>query len=212
MLFQMECPETLEDEFHDWYDNEHIPERMDVPGFFGATRYEVVGKGPRFLARYNMKDLSALDHPEYVKVKQSPSPRTEKILSSVSLFTRYVTVVFSARQRDDAPAKPEDIPYIMLAGFAVPKDAEKDFDDWYEEEHTDMLLQAKGWWRSVRLKVVSGEPETWTDIAIHEVASLETLNAPERIESRKTPWSQRIRSQPWFLGGQMVIYRKFADF
>ena len=27
------------DEFHDWYDLEHIPERMRVPGFINAERW-----------------------------------------------------------------------------------------------------------------------------------------------------------------------------
>ena len=26
------------DEFHDWYDKEHVPERMAVPGFINAER------------------------------------------------------------------------------------------------------------------------------------------------------------------------------
>src|SRR5438874_9582353 len=30
------CPE---DEFHDWYDLEHIPERLGVPGFINAERW-----------------------------------------------------------------------------------------------------------------------------------------------------------------------------
>src|ERR1700679_2889312 len=28
-----------EDEFHDWYDLEHIPERLRVPGFINAERW-----------------------------------------------------------------------------------------------------------------------------------------------------------------------------
>ena len=30
------CPE---DEFHDWYDLEHVPERLRVPGFLNAQRW-----------------------------------------------------------------------------------------------------------------------------------------------------------------------------
>ncbi|MFQ5913777.1 MAG: hypothetical protein ACE5JS_11395 [Nitrospinota bacterium] len=210
LLSQMECPSSLEAEFHDWYDHEHIPERLRVSGFLSAARYEVDGDGPRFLARYNLEDLGALEHPDYVRIKQSPSERTSRILSSVSLFTRYTARVYSARRREDAPERPEDAPYILLAGFAVPKEAERDLDAWYEEEQTDMLLGAEGWWRCVRLKVVSGEPEPWTDIALHELASLDPLESPKRLESRKTPWSQRIRQQPWFQAGSFIVYRNFS--
>ena len=30
------CPE---DEFHDWYDLEHVPERLRIPGFLNAERW-----------------------------------------------------------------------------------------------------------------------------------------------------------------------------
>jgi hypothetical protein len=144
LLSQMECPASMEAEFHDWYDHEHIPERMAVPGFQSTMRYEVEGDGPRYLARYDLEDLSALEHPDYVKVKANPSKRTEKILSSVSLFTRYVATVFSDRRQDGAPERPEEAPYILIAAFAVPREEEKDFDAWYEEEHTDLLMKAEG--------------------------------------------------------------------
>lgn len=211
LLSQMECSASLEPEFHEWYDDEHIPERMNVPGFLSAARYEVVGEGPRFLARYNLEDLSALEHPDYVKIKQHPSERTDKILSSVSLFTRYLAAVCSVHQRQDAPDRPGDSPYILVVAFNAPQEAREDLANWYEQEHAEMLLKAKGWWRCLRLEVVSGEPEPWTDIAIHELAGPEVLEAPERFESRKTPWSQRLRSQPWFQAGSMIVYRKFAD-
>jgi hypothetical protein len=29
-----------EDEFNDWYDNTHLPDVLETPGFLGATRYE----------------------------------------------------------------------------------------------------------------------------------------------------------------------------
>ena len=33
--------EGREDEFHDWYDNVHIPDVLDVDGITAVTRYEV---------------------------------------------------------------------------------------------------------------------------------------------------------------------------
>ncbi|MFC1861558.1 DUF4286 family protein [Chloroflexota bacterium] len=46
-----------EDEFNDWYDNIHLPDILETPGFIRATRYEidepVEGKG-RFLAAYEI--------------------------------------------------------------------------------------------------------------------------------------------------------------
>jgi len=35
----MDFSAAPEDEFHDWYDLEHIPERLRVPGFLNADRW-----------------------------------------------------------------------------------------------------------------------------------------------------------------------------
>jgi len=48
MLFsQMEPPAGLAEEFHRWYDDEHIPHRLAIPGFQAASRYEVLEGEPR---------------------------------------------------------------------------------------------------------------------------------------------------------------------
>ena len=46
------------DEFDDWYDTEHIPERQRVPGFLSAQRWLAADGSPRSFALY---DLSAVD-------------------------------------------------------------------------------------------------------------------------------------------------------
>ena len=171
----------------------------------------MVGKGPRFLARYNLKDLSTLDHPDYVKVKKHQSEETEKILSSVSVFTRYLATVCSVRRREGVSEQPGDSPYIVIDAFNVPEEVREDLVNWYEQELADNLLRVEGWWRCLRLSVVSGEPEPWTDIIIHELASLEALEAPERLESWKTSWAQRLRSQSCFQTSQTILYKKFLD-
>lgn len=33
-----------EDEFHDWYQNEHLPQIVSLPGGVGAQRYQLVAK------------------------------------------------------------------------------------------------------------------------------------------------------------------------
>ena len=49
---------TREAEFNDWYDNIHLPDVLETPGFIRATRYENTepseGKG-KFLATYEIE-------------------------------------------------------------------------------------------------------------------------------------------------------------
>ena len=39
LLVAFDLTNAHEDEFHDWYDLEHIPERLRVPGFLNAERW-----------------------------------------------------------------------------------------------------------------------------------------------------------------------------
>ena len=54
-----------EDEFNRWYDDTHLPEMLQVPGFVAGRRYTRTGPraaaGPRFLAVYEIEteDLAA---------------------------------------------------------------------------------------------------------------------------------------------------------
>ena len=39
LYVEVECPPDLEAEFHAWYNLEHIPERLRIPGFVTGHRY-----------------------------------------------------------------------------------------------------------------------------------------------------------------------------
>jgi hypothetical protein len=65
LLVQMEPPATLEEEFHDWYDTEHTPERAAVPGFLSAARYVCVDGWPRYMACYDLESVAVLDGADY---------------------------------------------------------------------------------------------------------------------------------------------------
>jgi hypothetical protein len=47
-----------EKEFNDWYDNTHLPDVLETPGFLGATRYENTEPAEgqaKFLALYEIE-------------------------------------------------------------------------------------------------------------------------------------------------------------
>ena len=41
LVAAMNFSDVAEDEFHDWYDTEHVPERLRVPGFLNAERWSM---------------------------------------------------------------------------------------------------------------------------------------------------------------------------
>jgi hypothetical protein len=73
LLVMMEPPASLEEEFNDWYDTEHFPQRRALPGFENASRWACVGGWPRWLALYDMESTAALDTDAYRAVSGASS-------------------------------------------------------------------------------------------------------------------------------------------
>ena len=42
----IETPPDEEEEFNEWSDNEHVPERLVIPGFVACRRYTAVRVSP----------------------------------------------------------------------------------------------------------------------------------------------------------------------
>ena len=49
------------DEFNDWYDTEHIPAELGIPGYLNARRFQGIDDPQRFLALYDVATLAAVD-------------------------------------------------------------------------------------------------------------------------------------------------------
>lgn len=68
LLVSMEPPAAMEDEFHAWYDTEHVPEREAVTGFLSCARFVCVEGWPRYMASYDLASLDVLEGEEYRRI------------------------------------------------------------------------------------------------------------------------------------------------
>jgi len=93
MLVTMEPLGLSEDEFNDWYDTEHLPERAVLPGFETALRYVCLSGFPRYLAVYDLTDLSALYSEAYGAVSGAHfSPWSRRVSPRVQGRSRHEAV------------------------------------------------------------------------------------------------------------------------
>jgi hypothetical protein len=170
LFSQMEPPAPLTGEFHAWYETDHVPARMALPGFQGARRFRALDGEPAYLAVYELDDLDALQTEGYLQLKAAPSALTDRMLGLVSGFTR-----FTCEQIADmgSPARGD---YLSVVAFAVPDEFTAAFDDWYEGEHVPMLLEADDWLRVRRYRVLDGTGGPWTHLALHELGSVEVMD------------------------------------
>ena len=56
---------AAEDEFNDWYDTEHIPERQRVPGFHSCQRWIGAENAKQSVATYDLEGLAVLQGSAY---------------------------------------------------------------------------------------------------------------------------------------------------
>ena len=59
LIAAMNIGRAAEDEFHDWYDTEHLPERQRVPGFLLCQRWIGAQDGRVSVATYDLQALLA---------------------------------------------------------------------------------------------------------------------------------------------------------
>jgi hypothetical protein len=77
-----------EDEFNAWYEEEHFPERLGVPGILTARRYRDADAPQRYAAIYDTASVAVLTSPPYLERLANPTPRTRAIMPRFRNMTR----------------------------------------------------------------------------------------------------------------------------
>ena len=115
-----------EDEFHDWYDLEHIPERQRVPGFLACERW-IGEENPKIaVATYDLQALSILRSPAYLAIGGD----------NLSVWSKRVTAMCQRIMRyegeqllpGDAVA-PAGAGALLVASMNVDPSAEHEFNE-----------------------------------------------------------------------------------
>ncbi|WP_191486815.1 DUF4286 family protein [Pseudomonas sp. FEN] len=81
LLVLMQPPSSQEEEFNDWYDTEHFPQRLALPGFLDGQRWVCSEGWPRYLALYELENEEVLNTAQYLSVSGARStPWSRRIL------------------------------------------------------------------------------------------------------------------------------------
>ena len=197
---------SWEADFNDWYDHEHIPLRMAVPGFLSAQRYRAPDSR-QYLAVYEMASPDVVKSPAYQAIRHQPSERTRRMLGGVLGLTRYLAAPIAEHAGPSAAGAALDAPYVYAVFFGVPVDREAEFNDWYARDHVPLVLECADWLWVRRFRIADGEPAGWTHLALHYLSHLRALESPERARARATPWRARLAQERWFNGLHQVFQK-----
>lgn len=151
LYVEMECPPELEEEFHAWYNTEHVPERMSTPGFVRARRYAALVGAPRWLAIYELTSTSVLLTPEYMRWwGDAQTAWTKRILSAVHVYRGVYDLAWSSGQAAEG-VNPSGGGLLAVRYEVLPEEVDR-VAGWHDEEFAPLLLQLPGvlWARRYR--------------------------------------------------------------
>jgi hypothetical protein len=124
----------FEAEFNRWYDDEHLPRLLEIPGFLSAGRYAAVKGAPNYLAMYELEDHNVLRSTAYLDtVKYHPSPQRTRIGASRigRNFLRNAYRQIFPVHTDPIEQTVEMAPFLQMGRIDVGSAIEEEFNAWY---------------------------------------------------------------------------------
>src|SRR5258708_4237917 len=90
LMAAMNIAGAAEDEFHDWYDTEHLPERQRVPGFLLCQRWIGAEDRKISVATYDLDNIAVSQSPGYLAIGGANlSPWSKRVTSRVERLMRF---------------------------------------------------------------------------------------------------------------------------
>jgi hypothetical protein len=186
----MDFSNVAADEFNDWYDTEHIPERQRVPGFLTLQRWIGAENPLQSVATYDLDSLAVLQSAGYRAIGgENLSPWSKRVTAKVERLLRYEGEQILP---SDAVA-PADAGGLLLVGMTPGAEVETAFNAWYDTEHVPALARVPGVLGARRYRTSAGNPKY---VALYHLVAPGVIETPEwKAASGSTPMPQQVRDQ-----------------
>ena len=188
LVAAMNFSDVAEDEFHDWYDTEHVPERLRVPGFLNAERWIGAADPKVSLALYDLDNVGVLHSPAYQAVGgANGTPWTKRVTSRTKMIIRLEGEQILP---GDKLAPVGEASALLFISMNVAPEHEADFNDWYNKEHLPALAGVPGVLCARRYR---GSGATQRYCAMYHFANPDVPNSAAWKTAANTPWTERMR-------------------
>jgi hypothetical protein len=195
LMVWTDVPADKEAEFNKWYNEEHLPERMAVPGFLSGARYEAVSGGPKHLAYYELESADVLKSEAYLKISNNPTEWTKRI-GPATIGTNYIRNVYELFFPDKVTpevANSPMAPALQIGRMGIPADKEDEWNEWYNTIYVPNYETVDGVIRGRRYRAIEGHPQYMTlyEFQNPQVSSGEEWNRVRDADPRNhvvRPW------------------------
>jgi hypothetical protein len=191
---------AADDEFHDWYDTEHLPERERVPGFLLCRRW-LGAQDPRVsVATYDLENAAVMRSPGYLAIGgENFSPWTKRMLTRVERLMR-----FEGDQILPGDAlPPAHAGGLLLNAMNIAPEVEAEFNEWYDKEHIPALAAVPGVLCARRFRG-SGDRRY---VALYHLETPDVVESEEWKRARQSDWTSRL--QPRFRDHLRLVLRRY---
>lgn len=93
LVVYAEVKSRHERDFNEWYNREHIDERVNVPGFRRARRYVAEKGSPKYLALYECDSVGDLATPDYLARLSHQTPWSDRVTGRFTRFHRLTLTI-----------------------------------------------------------------------------------------------------------------------
>jgi hypothetical protein len=188
LVAAMNFSDVVENEFHDWYDTEHVPERLRVPGFLNAERWIGAADPKVSLALYDLDNVDVLHSPGYLAVGgANGTPWTKRVTGRTKMIIRLEGEQILP---GDKLAPIGDAAALLFISMNVASEHEADFNNWYNDEHLPALAEVPDVLCARRYR---GSGATQRYCAVYHFANPDVPNSSAWKTAANTPWTERMR-------------------
>ena len=201
LIAAMKVGRAAEDEFHDWYDTEHLPERQRVPGFLVCQRWIGADDPKVSVATYDLDNLAVLKSPAYLAIGgENLSPWSKRVTGRVERLMR-----FEGDQilpGDLLP--PTNAGALLLNAMNIAPGLEAEFNEWYDKEHIPALGAVPGVLSARRFRGAGNRKY----VALYHLAGPAVVESAEWKQARESDWTDRLK--PHFREHLRLVLRRYT--
>ena len=202
LIAAMNIGRAAEDEFHDWYDTEHLPERERVAGFLACARWLGADDAKISVATYDLESWGVLRSPGYLAIGgDNLSPWSKRVTARVERLMRFE----GDQILPGLLLAPAGAGGLLLNAMNVVPEFEAEFNEWYDKEHIPALAAVPGVLSARRFRGTSGNRKY---VALYHLDGPEVQESAEWKKARESEWTERLK--PHFRDHLRLVLRRYA--
>ena len=205
LLVYADVDDKYDEEFNAWYNTEHLPQLLSMPGFLDAARYVAIKGGPKYLAAYELESVDALQTPEFVNRKRPP---WDARMSPTVVGKNFARIAGEQIFPDGLEMPDRGMaPVLQIGRMSVSESDEAAWTAWYNNEYIPGYRKVPGVIYARRYRVVDG------NVRFTTMYEFEHEQVPESEEwkyqhQNSSPNSAHWRQTQQMAPGSPGVYRR----